>query len=216
MASGHCSTSTATAASTPLTDGVLIVRYMFGLRGDALIAQRGRSRAGVPQVVVGDRDLDPDADAVERDGTGAPRDSRRWAHRRVEPFTLSSGRSVHLILYISDPAMSSPRKTAVNVTEMRQNLPALPLAEVKKGREIEVTSRGKVIARIVAGGDPQLDARERLLAARQALPRRRRGQSHRRRVGRRALIVVDTHVLIYDALTPARLSARARKAVDHG
>jgi PIN domain nuclease of toxin-antitoxin system len=30
------------------------------------------------------------------------------------------------------------------------------------------------------------------------------------------LIVLDTHVLIYDALTPVRLSARARKAVDHG
>jgi PIN domain nuclease of toxin-antitoxin system len=27
------------------------------------------------------------------------------------------------------------------------------------------------------------------------------------------LIVLDTHVLIYDALTPARLSARARKAI---
>jgi PIN domain nuclease of toxin-antitoxin system len=27
------------------------------------------------------------------------------------------------------------------------------------------------------------------------------------------LIVLDTHVLIYDALTPSRLSARARKAV---
>jgi PIN domain nuclease of toxin-antitoxin system len=33
-------------------------------------------------------------------------------------------------------------------------------------------------------------------------------------VGCRALIVVDTHALIYDALTPARLSARARKAID--
>jgi len=28
------------------------------------------------------------------------------------------------------------------------------------------------------------------------------------------LIVLDTHALIYDALTPARLSARARKAID--
>lgn len=27
------------------------------------------------------------------------------------------------------------------------------------------------------------------------------------------MIVLDTHVLIYDALTPARLSARARKAI---
>ena len=38
----------------------------------------------------------------------------------------------------------------VNVTELRQNLPAY-LVEVQKGKEIEVTSRGKVIARIVAG-----------------------------------------------------------------
>ena len=61
--------------------------------------------------------------------------------------------------------MSNTRKSAVNVTELRQNLPAY-LAEVKKGKEIEVTSHGKVIARIVAGGDPQQEARERLLAAR--------------------------------------------------
>lgn len=59
--------------------------------------------------------------------------------------------------------MSTSRK--VNVTELRQNLPAY-LAEVKKGKEIEVTSRGKVIARIIAGGDPQQEARERLLAIR--------------------------------------------------
>jgi prevent-host-death family protein len=55
--------------------------------------------------------------------------------------------------------------TEVNVTELRQNLPAY-LAEVRKGREIEVTSRGRVIARIVAGGDAREEARERLLAAR--------------------------------------------------
>lgn len=61
--------------------------------------------------------------------------------------------------------MAKSRDTEVNVTELRQNLPAY-LAEVKKGREIEVTSRGKVIARIVAGGDPHQEARERLLAAR--------------------------------------------------
>ena len=32
-------------------------------------------------------------------------------------------------------------------------------------------------------------------------------------MGRGALIILDTHALIYDALTPARLSARARKAI---
>ncbi len=61
--------------------------------------------------------------------------------------------------------MSGSRKTEVNVTDLRQNLPAY-LAEVQKGKEIEVTSRGKVIARIVAGGDPRQEARERLLAVR--------------------------------------------------
>ena len=61
--------------------------------------------------------------------------------------------------------MSRLRKTEVNVTEFRRNLPAY-LDEVKKGNEIEVTSRGKVIARIVAGGDPHQEARERLLAIR--------------------------------------------------
>ena len=59
--------------------------------------------------------------------------------------------------------MSTSRE--VNVTELRQNLPTY-LAEVRKGGEIEVTSHGKVIARIVAGGDPHLEARERLLAVR--------------------------------------------------
>lgn len=53
----------------------------------------------------------------------------------------------------------------VNVTELRQNLPAY-LAEVQKGGEIEVTSRGKVIARIVAGTETHDEARARLVAAR--------------------------------------------------
>ena len=61
--------------------------------------------------------------------------------------------------------MAKSARTEVNVTELRQNLPTY-LAEVKKGREIEVTSRGRVIARIVAGGDPHQEARARLLAAR--------------------------------------------------
>ena len=53
----------------------------------------------------------------------------------------------------------------VNVTELRQNLPAY-LTEAQAGKEIEVTSRGKVIARIVAGPDAVDAARARLLAAR--------------------------------------------------
>lgn len=53
----------------------------------------------------------------------------------------------------------------VNVTELRKNLPAY-LVQVQKGKEIEVTSRGKVIARIVAGSEAHEDAHTRLLAAR--------------------------------------------------
>ena len=53
----------------------------------------------------------------------------------------------------------------VNVTALRQNLPAY-LVDVQKGKEIEVTSRGKVIARIVPGSETHDDARARLLAAR--------------------------------------------------
>ena len=53
----------------------------------------------------------------------------------------------------------------VNVTELRQSLPAY-LAKAQQGKEIEVTSRGKVIARIVAGSEMHVEARARLLAAR--------------------------------------------------
>ena len=42
----------------------------------------------------------------------------------------------------------------VNVTELRQNLPAY-LAKVRKGQRIRVTSRGKVIAEITP---PAVDA----------------------------------------------------------
>lgn len=49
----------------------------------------------------------------------------------------------------------------VNVTELRQNLPAY-LAEVRKGGEIEVTVHGKVIARIVPEQDRRAAARRYL------------------------------------------------------
>ena len=61
--------------------------------------------------------------------------------------------------------MSNTRKSDVTVTELPQRL-ADCLARMKTVTEIEVTSHGKVIARIVAGGDPQQEARERLLAVR--------------------------------------------------
>ncbi|MEP6702704.1 MAG: type II toxin-antitoxin system prevent-host-death family antitoxin, partial [Betaproteobacteria bacterium] len=55
--------------------------------------------------------------------------------------------------------------SSVNVTELRQNLPTY-LAQVRRGKEIEVTSRGKVIARIVTGGDASEEARARIIALR--------------------------------------------------
>jgi prevent-host-death family protein len=52
----------------------------------------------------------------------------------------------------------------VNVTELRQNLPAY-LAKVQRGERLRVTSRGRVIAEIapaVAAKDEAQAARERL------------------------------------------------------
>ena len=53
----------------------------------------------------------------------------------------------------------------VNVTELRQNLPAY-LAEVREGREIEVTVHGRVIARIVPEVDRSAAARKFLKSLR--------------------------------------------------
>lgn len=53
----------------------------------------------------------------------------------------------------------------VNVTELRQHLPAY-LAEVQKGGEIEVTVHGRVIARIVPEQDRQAAARKFLKSLR--------------------------------------------------
>ena len=53
----------------------------------------------------------------------------------------------------------------VNITELRQNLPDY-LAEVRKGKELKVTVRGKVIARIVPEKGVQNAARQRLAALR--------------------------------------------------
>ena len=51
----------------------------------------------------------------------------------------------------------------VNVTELRQNLPSY-LDQVKKGNELQITSHGKVVARIVPERDMQEAARTRLAA----------------------------------------------------
>jgi prevent-host-death family protein len=53
----------------------------------------------------------------------------------------------------------------VNITELRQNLPSY-IARVQKGEAVEVTVRGKVIARIVPGENRQAAARKRLKALR--------------------------------------------------
>jgi prevent-host-death family protein len=53
----------------------------------------------------------------------------------------------------------------VKVTELRQNLPTY-LARVEQGETLEVTVRGKVIARIVPEEDRQAAARRRLKALR--------------------------------------------------
>jgi prevent-host-death family protein len=53
----------------------------------------------------------------------------------------------------------------VNITELRQNLPGY-LARVREGEAVEVTVRGKVIARIVPEKDRAAAARERLRALR--------------------------------------------------
>jgi prevent-host-death family protein len=53
----------------------------------------------------------------------------------------------------------------VNVTELRQNLPSY-LARVRKGEAVEVTVRGRVIARIVPEEDRRAAARKRLKALR--------------------------------------------------
>ena len=55
----------------------------------------------------------------------------------------------------------------VNVTELRNHLPEY-LGKVKSGEEIAVTSRGKVIARLVPETDGCSAARSRLMAIRDA------------------------------------------------
>jgi prevent-host-death family protein len=47
----------------------------------------------------------------------------------------------------------------VNITELRQNLPSY-IARVQKGESVEVTVRGKVIARIVPEENRQAAARK--------------------------------------------------------
>jgi len=59
----------------------------------------------------------------------------------------------------------------VNIAQLRSNLSAY-MAHVRRGQELQVTRRGKIIARIVPERDPAQVARERLVALR---PRARVG-----------------------------------------
>jgi prevent-host-death family protein len=49
----------------------------------------------------------------------------------------------------------------VNITDLRQNLPAY-VDQARRGKEIRITVRGKVVARIVPDKDEQEAARLRL------------------------------------------------------
>ncbi len=55
--------------------------------------------------------------------------------------------------------------SSVNVTELRSNLPGY-LKKVRAGEEVTVTSRGKVVARLVPERDESEAARRRLAAIR--------------------------------------------------
>jgi prevent-host-death family protein len=57
------------------------------------------------------------------------------------------------------------RMSKVNVTELRQNLPAY-LDQVKNGTEVQITVHGKVVARLVPEQGEQSAARQRLDALR--------------------------------------------------
>mgnify|MGYP003343743061 CR=1 FL=1 len=52
--------------------------------------------------------------------------------------------------------------TRVSVSELRQHLPAF-LKRVQAGEELQVTSRGRIIARIAPERDPAEEARQWLL-----------------------------------------------------
>jgi prevent-host-death family protein len=53
----------------------------------------------------------------------------------------------------------------INITELRQNLPAY-IDKVRRGGQVDVTVRGKVVARIVPVTDERAAARARLVALR--------------------------------------------------
>jgi prevent-host-death family protein len=55
--------------------------------------------------------------------------------------------------------------SAISITEFRQHLPAY-LKRVQQGEALEITQRGKIVARLVPAEDPAEAARQRLFALR--------------------------------------------------
>ena len=49
----------------------------------------------------------------------------------------------------------------VNVTDLRNHLPAY-LRRVREGEELVITSRGRIVAKLVPALDPKLEARRQL------------------------------------------------------
>ena len=78
--------------------------------------------------------------------------------------TLASlaGASAVLLLYNYNVRTRTGGVTLVSVSDLRQNLPAF-LKRVQAGEELQVTSRGRIIARIAPERDPAEEARQWLL-----------------------------------------------------
>jgi prevent-host-death family protein len=73
--------------------------------------------------------------------------------------------SVVLLLYTIFVRQQPAGMTRVSVSDLRQNLPAF-LKRVQAGEQLQITSRGRIIARIEPEGDPAEEARQWLLALR--------------------------------------------------
>ena len=73
--------------------------------------------------------------------------------------------SVVLLLYNLFVRQQPAGMTRVSVSDLRQNLPAF-LKRVQAGEQLQITSRGRVIARIEPERDPAEEARQWLLALR--------------------------------------------------
>src|SRR6185369_7539849 len=100
--------------------------------------------------------------AMDRSSVSANGWLKIVAHSKAaEPCSLALLRSIfciyaksnslqasHPYVHLSCTSLWGSAMSEVNVTELRQNLPDY-LAEVRKGKELKITVRGKVIARIV-------------------------------------------------------------------